>query len=61
MDARNIFMKIWQIQFCIVLQDTSFPKDDISSEDNENLNAFFNQYKRRFFLNDVARKDQSTH
>ena len=28
---------------------TSFPKDGISSEDNENLNAFFNQYKRRFF------------
>ena len=28
---------------------TSFPKDGISSEKNENLNAFFNQYKRRFF------------
>ena len=27
----------------------SFPKDGISSEKNENLNAFFNQYKRRFF------------
>ena len=28
---------------------TSFPKDGISSEKNEKLNAFFNQYKRRFF------------
>ena len=28
---------------------TSFPKDCISLEKNENLNAFFNQYKRRFF------------
>ena len=27
----------------------SFPKDGISSEKSENLNAFFNQYKRRFF------------
>ena len=27
----------------------SFPKDVISSEKSENLNAFFNQYKRRFF------------
>ena len=28
---------------------TSFPKDGISSEKNENLNALFHQYKRRFF------------
>ena len=35
---------------------TSFPKDGISSEKNENLNAFFNQYKRRFF----ERRNQKT-
>ena len=28
---------------------TSFPKDSISLEKNENLNAFLNEYKRRFF------------
>ena len=48
MDARNILMKNWQIQFCTP-GCTSFPKDGISSEKNENLKVFFNQYKRRFF------------
>ena len=48
MDARNILMKNWQIQFCTPGY-ASFPKDGISSVKNENLNVFFNQHKRRSF------------
>ncbi|PFX16153.1 hypothetical protein AWC38_SpisGene19581 [Stylophora pistillata] len=51
MDARKLFMKNWEIQFCIVLQDIHLSHLHLSSssEKNGNLNAFFNQYKRQFF------------